>query len=178
MLWIAYPLLIYFGLQFIQPRYLALVLILVLLLRARHAARDLLSGFGKLERLMLLALLALSIAASVANSEMLLRLYPAAMNLGVLALFIVSLKRPPPMIERFARLEDPALSAAGVRYTRDLTRLWCAFLGFNACVAFYTALWSSRETWMFYNALLAYVLMGALLLGERLLRNKLMARYA
>ena len=178
LLWIAYPLLVYFGLQFIQPRYLALLLIAALLLRAPHAARNLLSGFGGAERLMLGALLGLSVLAGVANSETLLRLYPFAMNLGMFALFALSLKRPPSMIERLARLEEPDLSAAAVRYTRDLSIIWCVFLSANACIALYTALWTSREIWALYNALIAYMLMGALLLGERLLRRKLIARYA
>lgn len=177
LLWIAYPLLVYFGLQFIQPRYLALLLIAALLLRAPHAARNLLSDLGGAERLMLAALLGLSVLAGIANSETLLRLYPFAMNLGVFALFALSLKRPPPMIERLARIEEPDLSAAAVRYTRDLTTVWCVFLSANACIALYTALWSSREIWALYNALIAYVLMGALLLGERLLRQKMIARY-
>ena len=177
LLWVAYPLLVYGGLQFLEPRYVALLLCVALLLRKRQSAVQLLGGLGQPERYILIALLALGGAAAIANSETLLRLYPAAMNAGMFSLFALSLKRTPTMIERFARLEEPDLPPAGVRYTRDITIVWCVFLACNAAIALYTALWTSREVWAFYNALLAYVLMGALFAGERLLRRHLLARY-
>ena len=177
LVWIAYPFLVFVGLQFLEPRYVALLLILALLLRRGATARQLIDKMGHPERAILAGLVALSLSAAILNSETLLRLYPAAASLGMLALFSLSLSRAPSMIERFARLEEPDLPPAGVRYTRDLTVVWCAFLAFNTLVALYTAIWTSREGWAFYNAFVAYVLMGLLFGGERLLRRRLIARY-
>src|SRR2546423_11913745 len=41
-------------------------------------------------------------------------------------LFRSSLFRPPTVVERLARLRNPELPAAGVRYTRQVTQVWCA----------------------------------------------------
>jgi uncharacterized membrane protein len=78
------------------------------------------------------------------------------------------------MIERFARLSEPELSPAGVRYTRHVTQVWCAFFVVNGAIAAYTAAFASREAWALYNGLIAYVLMGVLFGGERLVRRRLM----
>jgi uncharacterized membrane protein len=177
LLWAAYPLLVYGGLLILEPRYVAGLLCAALLIRNRRAATQLLGGLGPPERYILFALLALSAAAAIANSESLLRLYPVAMNGGMFALFALSLKLTPTMIERFARLEEPELPPAGVRYTRDVTIVWCVFLACQTVAALYTALWTSREVWAFYNAFLTYVFMGTLFAGERLLRRRLIARY-
>lgn len=176
LLWLAYPLVIFFGLQVFEPRYVALLLGLALLLRRRRDAGRLLAGLSRIDRTVLIALLALAGITALTNSEPLLRLYPAAMSLGMLLLFGVSLIYPPTMVERFARLSEPDLPPAGVRYTRRVTQVWCAFFVANGSVAAYTALQASRETWALYNGLIAYVLMGALFAGEWLIRRRKLAR--
>jgi uncharacterized membrane protein len=169
--WLACPLLILFGLRLAEPRHVALALAFCLLLgRGREAAR-LLTGFSRVERLALTALLLLAGTAALANSESLLRLYPVAMNFGMLTLFSLSLRFPPPMIERFARLGGQDLGADAISYTRRLTQLWCVFFVANGSAALYTALGASRDTWALYNGLIAYLLMGALFFGERALRR-------
>jgi uncharacterized membrane protein len=169
--WLACPLLILFGLRVFEPRHVALMLAACLLLgRGREAAR-LLAGFSRVERGLLAGLLLLAGTTAMANSELLLRLYPVAMNFGLLSLFFLSLFFPPSMIERFARLGDPHLPAAAIRYTRRLTQIWCAFFIANGVIALYTALCASRDAWALYNGLIAYLLMGALLGGERLFRR-------
>lgn len=75
------------------------------------------------------------------------------------------------MIERFARLHEPDLPESGVRYTRKVTFVWCAFFILNGAAALWTALQASLELWALYNGLIAYVLMGALLGGEFLVRG-------
>lgn len=176
LLWLAYPLVILFGLQLLEPRYVALLLALALLLRRRRDAGRLLSGLSGADRAVLAALLALAGLTALTNSETLLRLYPAAMNLGMLLLFGLSLACPPSMVERFARLREPDLPPAGVRYTRRVTQVWCAFFIANGGIATYTALQASREVWTLYNGCIAYLLMGALFAGEWLVRRRVLAR--
>ena len=175
LLWLAYPLLILFGLQLLEPRYVALLLGLTLLLRQRRDAGRLLAGLSRIDRAVLVALLALAGVTALTNSETLLRLYPAAVNLGMLLLFGLSLNKPPSMVERFARLREPDLPPAGVRYTRRVTQVWCAFFIANGGVATYTALQTSREIWTLYNGFIAYLLMGALFAGEWLIRRRVLA---
>jgi uncharacterized membrane protein len=61
-----------------------------------------------------------------------------------------------------------------VRYTRTITLVWCAFFALNGALAIYTALLTSREAWALYNGFIAYLLMGALIAGERLTRRRLL----
>lgn len=175
-LWLTYPLVIYFGLQFFEPRVVALFLAALLILRRRHEAGRLLSGLTRVDLGVLAALLGLATLTAWANSESLLRLYPAAMSLGMLLLFGLSLKEPPSMIERFARLQEPDLPPAGVRYTRRVTQVWCMFFMINAALAGWTALYASRDEWALYNGLIAYLLMGALFAGEWLVRRRFLPR--
>lgn len=174
--WLAYPLIIFFGLQVLEPRYVALLLGLVLLLRRRRDAGRLLAGLSRIDLAVLTALLSLAGVTALTNSETLLRLYPAAMSAGMLLLFGISLKYPPSMVERFARLSEPDLPPSGVLYTRRVTGIWCAFFIANGSVAAYTALYASRETWALYNGLIAYGLMGALFAGEWLIRRRYLTR--
>ncbi len=98
------------------------------------------------------------------------RLYPAVMVALALAVFAVSLFRTP-LIEVFARKMGETLDARGVAYCRQVTRVWVAFLSVHLLVTVATV-FLSREIWVFYNGFLAYVLMGSLLLGERLYRRR------
>lgn len=172
---IAYPLAIYLGLRYTEPRYVALFLLLSLLLFRRHDALRLLGGRGGMKAAALAGLILLAGAAAASNNELCLRLYPAAVSIGLLLLFGYSLRRPPSFVEKIARLSDPALSAAGVSYTRRVTQMWCLFFILNGGVAIYTALYSSREIWAFYNGFLAYVMMGLLFAAEWLVRRHYIA---
>jgi uncharacterized membrane protein len=74
------------------------------------------------------------------------------------------------MIERMARLSDPALPAYAIAYTRRVTQVWCGFFVMNGTLALLTAVWASAAIWSLYNGVLAYVLMGCLFAGEYLVR--------
>jgi uncharacterized membrane protein len=175
---LVYPLAIYFGLQVFEPRYVAMVLVAALLLRWRSDAGRFLAGLTTVNFGIIAALACLAALTILTNSELLLRLYPAAVSAGFLLLFGLSLRHPPSMIERFARLREPELPPEGVRYTRRVTQLWCGFFILNGGIALWTALYASRETWELYNGLIAYLFMGALLVGEWLVRRRLQPRPA
>jgi uncharacterized membrane protein len=100
------------------------------------------------------------------NSELLLRLYPALVNLGLLMVFGKTLVQGPSMVEKFARIGKPDLSALAVRYTRRVTQIWCAFFVANGLFSLYTALYWTRAAWSLYNGAVAYGLIGLLLVGE------------
>lgn len=174
--WLLYPVAIFFGLRIAEPRHVALVLVAVLLMRRSQQATRLLASLSRIDLAILGGLLLLAGATAVTNSELLLRLYPAAVNLGMLLLFGGSLLVPPSMVERFARLGEPDLPAAAIGYTRRVTQLWCVFFVANGTAAAYTALFSSRDNWALYNGFIAYLLMGTLFAGEWLYRRLFIMR--
>jgi len=167
---LAYPALVYTGMVVFEPRALGMLLLAVLLLRHGRQITTLWRQTPGEERLLAASLLCLSLAIVVANREWLLRLYPAAMSFGVLAIFARSLFQPQTVIERIARLQEPDLPPEGVRYTRRVTEIWCAFLAINGIVAFATV-FASREIWALWNGLLSYLCMGTLFAGEWLVRR-------
>jgi uncharacterized membrane protein len=115
---------------------------------------------------------------SLIDAGLAMRLYPALMTGAMLFAFARSLAKPPTMIERFARMAEPNLAESGVRYTRTVTWVWCAFFVLNGAVALWTALAASLETWAIYNGVVSYILMGALLGGEFLVRGLVRKRDA
>jgi uncharacterized membrane protein len=169
-----YPLLIFVGLYYVDPRTLAIIALAALLLRHRRLAAGFVLALPAQQRAALALPIALSVAVVATNSEPLLLLYPAAVNASLLLLFGMTVVNPPTVIERVARLREPDLPPASVRYTRTITLVWCAFFALNGALAIYTALLTSREAWALYNGFIAYLLMGALIAGERLTRRRLL----
>lgn len=166
--WLAtllYPLAIWLGLARFEPRWLALVLLAVAALRAIGSREP-------VWRFAALGALALVVATFMFNDGLPLKLYPVLVNGVLLALFAFSLWKPPTVIERIARLHHPDLPPEGVRWVTNVTRVWCAFFVLNGGVALWTALRASDATWALYNGAIAYVLIGALLAGEWLLRPR------
>jgi uncharacterized membrane protein len=105
-----------------------------------------------------------------ANSELLLRLLPAGINLTLAVFFAWGVMRPPALPTRMAALQHgvPAteLPEPIVRYTRAVALLWTCFFLFNATLATLTALVTSRELWALYNGLVAYGLVGTVFAAE------------
>ena len=99
-----------------------------------------------------------------------LRLYPAAVVALALLVFAVSL-RGMPLVERIARARGEALDARGVAYCRAVTRAWVIFLSLHLAVTVATA-FAPPAVWAFYNGALAYVLLGAMFVGEWLVRRR------
>jgi uncharacterized membrane protein len=170
---LAYPIGIYLALIWLEPRVVAAGLIAILVLRRRLYAERYLRQLSWVSRGIIAALVLLCLGALVQNDETLLRLYPAALSGAFLVVFGLSLVNPPTVVERIARLQNPDLPAAGVRYTRQVTQAWCAFFVLNGLISAWTAVWSSREVWALYNGLLSYIAMGVLFAGEWLMRRRL-----
>jgi len=169
----AYP----FGVYFLMGR--GNVRVAGLALAAVLAIRFLTPGAPRTQALAALAAGTVFAAAIVAtNSETLARLYPVGVSATMLTAFGWTLLRPPSMVERIARATGAALDEAGVRYTRAVTVVWCAFFVVNGALALATALAGSREAWALYNGLLSYLIAGAILVGERIVRELLRRRAA
>jgi uncharacterized membrane protein len=116
-------------------------------------------------------------ATLLVRSGGLLLFYPCLMSMTALSLFALSMVFPPTVIERFARLREPTLPTEAVRYCRRVNLVWCLFLAANSTVALWTVLQADHRVWLLYNGFLSYVLMGALFVGEFVVRTRLRARH-
>lgn len=165
-----YPFIVYFGLQHSSIKQVSLVLITLLILRLILSKR-LANKMPWIKPASLLAIVAL-VVTQVFNSELGLKLYPVIINSVMAATFLYSLKKGPPVIESLARLKEGELDENGVRYTRQVTKVWSVFFLLNASVALYTCLFTSLSVWTLYNGLIAYILIAGLMLVEWLIRQK------
>jgi uncharacterized membrane protein len=161
---VLYPLAIWFGEGKVEPRYLAMLLLLA------AAARLPALKVSPAARWSAGAALLLAAGAVWANALLPLKLYPVLVNAALLVAFGYSLSSPQSMVERMARLTEPDLPPAAVAYTRSVTKVWCVFFVINGSIALGTALWASQALWSLYNGVIAYVLMGLLFAGEYLVR--------
>lgn len=170
----AYPLAVYFGIQYLSLGAMLGVLAVVAGLRL------LLTGNGgrvgaRLVAVALVVVVALSWLRGDADG---LLWYPVLCNAILFALFSYSLRQPQTVIERLARLREPDLPPAGVAYTRRVTQVWCGFFVLNGALALATVLYGDMRLWTLYNGLISYGLMGLLLGGEWLVRRRVQGRAA
>lgn len=166
---VLYPLIVFFGLDHFQPRWLALLLLALALARLGTSRKP--SGWAAAA-----VAAALAVATFLGNASLPLKLYPLAANGAMLFLFATSLVYPPCAVERIARLTWRDLPASAVAYTRKVTAVWCGFFVLNGSLSAATAVWSTDAGWALYNGLVAYVLMGLLFAGEWIVRQRLILR--
>lgn len=161
---VLYPLGVYLAMGHVAPQWLAALLVALAVLRALVTRQRFWWAVAS-------GAAVLALAAWWQGDALAVKLYPVLVNAVLLVVFLVSLRHPPTVIERLARLTEPELPAAGVRYTRKVTAVWCVFFVANGAAAAYTAAFSSDATWALYNGLIAYVLMGCLMGSEWCVRQ-------
>ncbi|MET3132932.1 putative membrane protein [Oxalobacteraceae bacterium GrIS 1.11] len=166
LLTLLYPLAIWFGHGRVEPRWLAILLLLAAASRLPALKLSVLARWSAAGALALVA------CAVWSNLLLPLKLYPVLVNCALLAAFGYSLWAPPSVVERLARLREPDFPPAAVAYTRRVTQVWCLFFIFNGAVALGTALWASDALWSLYTGVIAYVLMGILFGAEWLVRRR------
>jgi len=166
---LGYPFLVYFSKDHVQPRQLALVLAGVFLIRGGLARRK---GADGTWTSLALACVGFMLMAGLANDPAWLLAYPVFVSLLFFGVFAYSLARPPTVVERLARLQDPDLPPQGVAYTAKVTRLWCGFFLSNAAASLATIWYGDPWLWSVYNGVVAYLLMALLMAGEMLVRRR------
>jgi len=167
---LAYPFAVYYGAGQLSPRFFAVLLATVWLARLLVRRQD------AATRGMALAALGFCALLLMWDEPALLHWYPVLINAGLLAVFALSLCQGRPMIERIARLREPDLPPQAVRYTRRVTQVWTLFFLLNGMIAAALTLYATRHWWLLYNGGIAYGLMGLLLTGEWLLRQRMRRR--
>lgn len=169
---LAWPFLIWLAVSRPQLHWLIPLLALLFLLRWR-GIRGSSGAFSRAGQLLALAGAALCLASFLLRSHQLLLWYPVAVSLVMLLLFGGSLFSSMPLVERLARLREPQLSPAAVRWTRRVTQIWCLFFVFNGSVATATCLAGNLHWWTLWNGMISYLLMGVLMASEWLLRQRI-----
>lgn len=95
---------------------------------------------------------------------------PSATQAGFGLAFLRSLRRTP-LIENFARMVKPALSAAEQRHCRQWTAIWGVYLLLLAATGLALAKWASLAVWTVYVGIVNYGLLGLLFVVEYVIRK-------
>lgn len=96
---------------------------------------------------------------------------PVVINIGLALSFGATLFSERPMIERFARLQHPDLSAAEVSWCRAWTIAWLVYFLVNVVVVSLLAAMAPVGWWTVYTGGIAYALMGLLFATEFVARK-------
>jgi uncharacterized membrane protein len=172
---ISYPFLVWFSRDTLQPRYLALTMAGLFLLRFMiHKSNQ---SWPKLWTLMYLTCALFMLVIAFVNQTGWLLAYPALVSMVFFTVFSYSLFYPPSIIERLARLEDPDLPPKGMDYTRKVTQVWIGFFLLNALISLFTIWYGDPWLWSLYNGGVSYLLMGLLMTVEMIVRRKVKASY-
>ncbi len=174
---VTYPFLVYFAVTRFGARAGAVLVLAVAVVVAARKLRGVERGeLWKLLRAPL-GIALLSGATAISGDPRLVYLVPVWINLLLLLEFGGSLRGDTPIIERYARLQEPNLSDAERSHCRATTVVWTVFFLVNGLVALVRGLWAYAEWWAIYNGGLAYGLMGLLLSGEFIVRKVRFRRY-
>lgn len=168
-IWILYPLIVFFGLTYYGVRLTAIVLLIF----AGRRFIALLLAHRSTSRLVLLqaTLMAAIIGGAAASgSAFVLRITPFAVSLTFIALFAFSL-RGTPLIERFARLQEPDLSTEKIAYCRNLTRFWVGVLAVNSALLLVASLSQSEALWAILVGPVSYGMLGLVFAVEYPIRK-------
>ena len=174
-----YPVIIYFGLQYIEPGFLAIFFAVAFtfryfILNKKKSPDCTENSIVKQPiiphmQVVLIAVLTLLTYSTLANSVLALKFYPVVVSLSFLAIFTYTLYKPPTVVEMIARLHE-TLDGKGIIYTRKVTKVWCAFFMVNALIATWTVFHDNEKLWLLYNGLISYILMGTLMAVEFVVR--------
>lgn len=165
---IAYPFVVYFGLMKFSPLTVGMALVAFLVLRLAFNRRR---QSRKSESWIYLLVLGTVIVLLAINEMLAIKAYPVLISLSFAAVFSYSLIKPPPIIERFARMMEGELDAHALRYTRHVTEAWVVFFLLNASISLWTALYADLAIWTLYNGFISYLLIGLMFGGEYILRR-------
>lgn len=171
LLLLGWPGLIWLGLRHNGLHVLLPLLAVVLLLRLGQTRR-LAGPLRGVTQVVAAVGMTLCVASYLLKTHQLLLFYPVVINAVMLAVFGSSLWSAMSIIERLARVREPELNAAGIRYTRRVTQIWCAFFIINGSIALMTALHGDMALWTLWNGMISYLLMGTLMAAEWLARQR------
>jgi len=175
---VTYPLAVWWSLTHTSARNTGLLVMLVIIpgiaLRLRGKSR---SELWPVLRVPLVVLGVLLLGVLFDDPRFVFAM-PVLINAGLLLTFGSTLRGDVPMIERFARMQDPNLSDAQRAHCRRWTVRWCAFFVLNGGVALGLALLADVRSWATYTGGIAYALMGGMFTAEFLERRYRFREYS
>jgi uncharacterized membrane protein len=104
------------------------------------------------------------------NDASCLLVLPSATQAAFGVAFLRSLSGVP-LVEHFARMVKPELSAAELAHCRSWTRIWGGYLIALAALGLVLARWAPLAVWTVYVGAVVYVLVGALFAVEYVIRK-------
>jgi uncharacterized membrane protein len=158
-----YPFAVYFGLGRFSPRIMVAGLLGLLGLKIFRG--------GNVRGRLPYMIGAAGVIVIAARSPLVgLRAYPILISVTLAAVFGYSLVRPPTIIEQIVRMRRPHMPPRIVPYLRNVTMVWTGFFLLNATISAATAVSGSIKLWTLYNGFISYLIIGALLIGEFVIR--------
>ncbi len=103
----------------------------------------------------------------------LLLVLPGVMQLAFAGTFLGSLRKGSamPLVERFARMEEPVLTSEKIAYCRNVTKIWGGFLSILGTASLLAAVLLSRGAWAIFTGIVSYALVASLFAAEYLIRQ-------
>lgn len=172
---VAWPFIIWASIEHGLSLWSAGLLIIFLLLRL-WLVKDKPGRQRTTQSALALAGILLCVASLLLRNHQMLMYYPVVVNGVLLVLFGSSLYYGMPIVEQIARLTEPELPPQGVRYTRQVTRVWCGFFIFNGTISLITCLYNDMKIWTLWNGGISYLLIGLLMGTEWLVRQRVKAQ--
>ena len=168
---VAYPVAIWWALTHRSPRMVGVVALSIAVpLMALRVLRSDRTHLGPVLRVPM-TVLALLLLGTLLDDARFFLLLPVLINLALLAQFGASLRSDMPIVERFARMQEPELSEPKRAHCRQVTQAWCLFFVVNAMVCGALVLWAPTRWWAVYTGGIAYALMGAMFTIEYIVRK-------
>ena len=106
----------------------------------------------------------------------LLKYYPAVMNLMMFLIFFTSLFQERTVIQKFALAMEPDADERVMDYTRNVTYVWSVFTFLNFAVSLVTV-FMSEKIWAIYNGFVSYFLVGLVFIIEYIVRINFKRKY-
>lgn len=171
---VAYPVLVYGGLQMLPPRTLAVALGVVVLLRGVTLWRG---GRPWLFLVPVVLVSGIMALAAIFDEGRFFLFVPVLINAALLISFSWTLFASVTIVETLAQRRLGHLTRDDVQYCRRVTEMWCVFFLANGGVILWLAMRASLATWTFYTGFLSYVFLGLLAAGELTYRSWRFRRY-
>lgn len=165
LVFVAYPFIVYVGIQTVPPSFIGVLLMVLLAMRFGVLRAE----ERRLQLPILLVFLVYALIATLLRSEKFLLFYPVMVNLVLFAVFVSSLRDKESILLRLVRARGVKISVYGPSYLNRLTAVWAGFFLLNAAVAAWTTT-QPLATWTLYNGLIAYLLVAIMMAIEWLFR--------
>lgn len=164
---VVYPALVFFMRGTVDPALFIVLALAIVAIRLTLGTSDI----GSWRAALLVAAAALVVLALL-DAGLAVRAYPVLISLAAAGVFAVTLWQPPSLIERLALASGEPWSPALRVYCHNVTLIWALWLVLNAAIAAGLALEPDDHAWALWTGLLSYLVSGALMGGEWLVRRK------